>query len=151
MEPFANIHGGDTRERKRIYNMKPHYLLLSIIAAIPSIANAEPPKLELPTIPAPYINAWMVADSAQSTSSRYFDDRVFSRNYDDYQDLRSYLGWICGESTTARSVTATCGVGSTEDRNAQLWVGAGDWANPKNTTGITPDPVDTILKVTLKP
>lgn len=28
---------------------------------------------------------------------RYFDDRLFSRNYDDYQDLRSYFAVLCDE------------------------------------------------------
>ena len=33
---------------------------------------------------------------------RYFDDRLFSRNYDDYQDLFSYFRIKRGESVAAR-------------------------------------------------
>lgn len=102
-------------------------LPLFLSAALLAAASLQAaPKPELPKVPAPYINTWMVADAAPGANAapEYFDDRLFSRNYDDYQDLRSFLGWIRGESTAARAVVATCGVWSGEERDARLWLGA---------------------------
>ncbi len=39
-------------------------------------------------------------EEAAGEQWRYFDDRLFSRNYDNYQDVRSYFGVKLGRSVT---------------------------------------------------
>lgn len=64
---------------------------------------------------------------------RWFDDRLFSRNYDDYQDLFSYFRAKRGESTAAKVAYACVYVHSAEARQVQLRVGADNafkaWVN----------------------
>jgi hypothetical protein len=110
--------------------------------------------------PAPYINAWLVAgtfDNAPDNAGfdydwvgettvepreglksggrpwRYFDDRLFSRNYDDYQDLFSYFRIKRGESIRAKVVYAHVYVHSLEAQPVELRVGADNafkaWVN----------------------
>ncbi|MBX7257473.1 MAG: discoidin domain-containing protein [Candidatus Hydrogenedentes bacterium] len=101
--------------------------------------------------PAPYINTWLVAgtfDNAPDNAGfefdwidetrvqpregdvsagcewRYFDDRLFSRNYDDYQDLFSYFLVKRNESIRAKVVYACVYVYTAVDQHAQLRVGA---------------------------
>jgi hypothetical protein len=54
----------------------------------------------------------------------YFDDRLFSRNYDDYQDLFSYFKVKRGESVTAKVAYAHTYVYSVAAQPAQLRIGA---------------------------
>jgi hypothetical protein len=99
--------------------------------------------------PAPYINQWLISDAVPAASDepakpmRYFDDRVFTRNYDDYQDLRSYIGWIRKEATDAVAVTATTGVWSPTACKAELWVGADQMCRAFVKRGIQLTPVST--------
>ncbi len=53
-----------------------------------------------------------------------FDDRCFSRNYDDYVDLFSYLRIVRGEQAAGVAVYAAIWVWSPKDQQAQLRVGA---------------------------
>jgi len=88
---------------------------------------------------APFINSWLVvgpfnAPSAEVESSgppqggtvvagmpwRYFDDRLFSRNLDDYQDLRSYFHLKRGEAIDAKVVYAHSYIHSARSQVAQL-------------------------------
>lgn len=55
---------------------------------------------------------------------RYFDDRLFSRNYDDYQDLYSYFHTKLGESIANKAVYMHVYAWSPEALDAQLRVGA---------------------------
>lgn len=54
----------------------------------------------------------------------YFDDRIFSRNYDNYQDLLSYFKIKKNESVTAKVVYAHTYVYSPDQRKAVLYLGA---------------------------
>ena len=109
---------------------------------------------------APYINTWLVAgtfdndakntgydrdwigeadaapkDGAISAGRtwRYFDDRLFSRNYDDYQDLFSYFKVKRGESVAAKVAYAHVYVHSPRPQAGQLRLGADNefkaWVN----------------------
>lgn len=93
---------------------------------------------------APYINQWLVAgplrpgavDEETALRSavsgepldgqpwRPFDDRLFSRNYDDYQDLRSYFRVLRRESTKDREVWAHVRLHAAEERRCELRLGA---------------------------
>ena len=63
---------------------------------------------------APYLNQWVVsgpyadADAIGKDTSgwQYFDDRIFNRNYDDYNDLMGYFDVKLGESTVDQWVAA---------------------------------------------
>ena len=55
---------------------------------------------------------------------RYFDDRLFSRNYDDYQDLFGYFKVKRGESVAARVAYAHVYVYSDVAQEGQLRIGA---------------------------
>jgi len=95
---------------------------------------------------APFINTWLVLGTFDNTNRAgfttdlideskilpkqdqetngkkwvYFDDRLFSRNYDDYQDLLSYFKYKKSESITAKVAYAHVYVYSEKDQNAQL-------------------------------
>ena len=104
---------------------------IMIMAIVTAVSAAVTSFAESPSVPAPYINAWMVSDAVvcdspvpKAVPRRYFDDRVFSRNYDDYQDLRSYFGWIRNEKTAGIAVTASTGIWSPIAQNTRLWLGA---------------------------
>ena len=55
---------------------------------------------------------------------RYFDDRLFSRNYDDYQDLFGYFKIKRGESVAAKVAYAHVYVYSDVPQEGQLRIGA---------------------------
>ncbi|MGC8782767.1 MAG: discoidin domain-containing protein [Armatimonadota bacterium] len=73
---------------------------------------------------------------------RYFDDRTFSRNYDDYNDLFSYFAVKRGESVAARLVYAHIYLFSPTARPAHLHLGvdhlAKVWLNGELVTEIPP-------------
>jgi len=64
---------------------------------------------------------------------RYFDDRLFSRNYDDYQDLFSYFKIKRAESVAAKVAYAHVYVHSPGTQRAQLCISANNefksWMN----------------------
>lgn len=115
--------------------------LLIIMCAVMPVQAAYAPGS------APFINTWLVlgtfdnsGDTAISagittekprtgmTSNgkewRYFDDRLFSRNYDDYQDLYSYFHTKLGESIANKAVYMHIYAWSLEAVDAQLRIGA---------------------------
>ena len=122
-------------------------LVAAMILAFSGAASAQ----EAPE-PAPHINCWLIKgtypnDAADSGFERdwicetgiepregmlsefmpwwtYFDGRLFSRNYDDYQDLRSYFRVMRGESTAAKVVYAHTYVHAPEAREVHLRLGA---------------------------
>ncbi|SIO07800.1 discoidin domain-containing protein [Agromyces cerinus] len=61
---------------------------------------------------------------AESTEWEYFDDRLYNRNYDDYQDLYGYYSVKKGEDTRNKFVYAHTYVYSPEARKAFVNVGA---------------------------
>jgi len=100
---------------------------------------------------APFINAWLVCgtfdndaensgydrdwiDEAAAAPAegmrsggkvwRYFDDRLFSRNYDDYQDLFSYFKIKRGESIAAKVAYTHVYAYSLSEQAGELRVGA---------------------------
>ena len=99
---------------------------------------------------APFINTWLVLGTFDSDAQgrgldrdfigettvnpnvgteiaghrwTYFDDRLFSRNYDDYQDLYSYFHIKRGESITAKVVYGFTAVYIPEAVTAELRLG----------------------------
>lgn len=83
---------------------------------------------------APFINTWMVKgllpyeqsvdiNNIDLSTWKYFDDRLFSRNLDNYQDIRSYYKIKRGESIGNKSVYAHVYVYSESAQTAQLRVG----------------------------
>src|SRR5690349_15251787 len=80
---------------------------------------------------APYINQWAVSgpftnpvvdnnnvvpvigqsfadpNSTETSTWKYFDDRIFNSNYDDYNDLMGYFDVKQGENTTNKWVVAS--------------------------------------------
>lgn len=131
----------------------------------------------------PYINTWLVAgtfDNARDNAGfeydwvgeskvqpregllsggrpwRYFDDRLFSRNYDDYQDLFSYFRIKRDESIRAKIVYAHVYVHSDREQPAELRVGADNafkaWLNSApvaSSTESLPERDQSITEVTL--
>jgi len=110
--------------------------------------------------PAPHINTWLVAgpfdndaentgfdrdwlgeaqvspregDAAAGTAWRYFDDRLFSRNYDAYQDLFSFFRVKLDLDIAAKGAYAHVYVHSSEASQAHLRLGADNavkaWCN----------------------
>jgi F5/8 type C domain/Putative Ig domain len=129
-----------------------------VVGAVALISSAEA-RAESDAS-APYINTWLVAgtfDNARDNAGyeydwvgeesveprlgavsagrpwRYFDDRLFSRNYDDYQDLFSYFRVKRGESIRARVAYAHVYMHSAAAQPAQLRVSADNalkaWVN----------------------
>lgn len=116
--------------------------------------NDAPPEIADPArrgeFGAPFINTWLllgtfdnannsgfnrdfigeseVAPQQGATSNgqiwRYFDDRLFSRNYDNYNDLYSYFSVKQQLSSAAKVVYAHSYVYSSDEQNVQLRVGA---------------------------
>lgn len=98
---------------------------------------------------APYLNQWMVSgpytdpvverspgpvvptsgaslddpNSRETSTWQYFDDRVFNRNYDDYNDLMGYFDVKQGRSTTDKWVVAASYVHSPVAQTVQWQVG----------------------------
>ncbi|MFE6736586.1 discoidin domain-containing protein [Microbacterium sp. NPDC057650] len=65
-----------------------------------------------------------LGDDSQSSDWEYFDDRVYNRNYDDYQDLYGYFEVKKHEDTRNKFVYAHTYVYSPEARSAFVNVGA---------------------------
>ncbi|RZU65645.1 Ig-like protein group 2 [Microterricola gilva] len=65
-----------------------------------------------------------LGDAAESSTWEYFDDRVYNRNYDDYQDLSGYFEVKRGEDTRNKFVYAHSYVYSPEAKKAFVNVGA---------------------------
>ena len=95
---------------------------------------------------------WIAEDSAQPSVNQqdaehkwmYFDDRLFSRNYDDYQDLYSYFHIKLKGSAGQNVVYAHTYVFSPKTQKARLRLGADSgcaaWVNGRKVTdekGIT--------------
>lgn len=126
-----------------------HIPLLLLSAAV--AAGATPGSGPESRDDAPFINTWLVAgcfDNAADNAGydfdwigetgaapalgavsggrpwRYFDDRLFSRNLDDYQDLFSYFRVKRGESVAAQVAYAHVYVYSPGAQAAELRVGA---------------------------
>jgi hypothetical protein len=85
--------------------------------------------------------------AAGSGTWKYFDDRLFSRNYDDYQDLFSYFKIKQGQSVAAKVVYAHVYVYSPTTRDAQLRIGADNsfkaWVNGVLVAGSTNSSLNT--------
>lgn len=121
-------------------------LILALTGRCGGFARAQESQAQ-----APYINTWLVAGTFENArdnagfeydwlgetgvqpreglaacgqSWRYFDDRLFSRNYDDYQDLFSYFRIKRNESVRAKIAYAHVYVHSSQDQAAELRVGA---------------------------
>ncbi|HOZ49048.1 MAG TPA: discoidin domain-containing protein [Candidatus Hydrogenedentes bacterium] len=115
-----------------------------------SVAAAQP-AVPTPESTAPFINTWLVAGTFENDAEntgydhdwigeatvepregvvsaerawRYFDDRLFSRNYDDYQDLFSYFKAQRFESVAAKVAYACIYVHSAQDCPAELRISA---------------------------
>jgi len=118
---------------------------LALVVCVAIAAGAEA-WARPETKPAPYLNTWLVlgtfpqdgpspdaevlactpAAGAECAGRRwaYFDDRLFSRNYDDYQDLFSFYRHQRHEETANRSVYAHLWVHSAQAQEGVLRVGA---------------------------
>ncbi|MFE6736584.1 Ig-like domain-containing protein [Microbacterium sp. NPDC057650] len=97
---------------------------------------------------APYLNQWLVSgpfttpviteadapdavlgaevvapDGAEKSTWQYFDDRIFNRNYDDYNDLMGYFDVKQGQPTTNKWVLAATHVYSPVAQTVQWQVG----------------------------
>ncbi|MCJ8014215.1 discoidin domain-containing protein [Paenibacillus sp. KQZ6P-2] len=95
---------------------------------------------------APYINQWAVSgpftneqplgnivpvigesfadpNSTETSTWQYFDDRIFNRNYDDYNDLMGYFDVKQGQNTTDKWVVAATYVYSPRAQTVQWQVG----------------------------
>lgn len=72
---------------------------------------------------------------------QYFDDRLFSRNYDDYQDLYSYYSILLKTSVAGQCVYAHTWVYSPREEQAQLRLGADTslraWINGREVQGMS--------------
>jgi len=116
------------------------YLILIMLSSFPAYAIWSNGN-------APYINTWLVLgtfDNGKDDAGfkndyidennihpeighvvldktwEYFDDRYFSRNYDDYEDLFSYFKYIKKESIDSKVAYAATYVYSAKNTNAQL-------------------------------
>ena len=135
-------------------------IILPLIAAMiaQSFLLAGSAKAEYTIGDAPFINTWLVIGTfdgpnaavesitsptegtiTDSRQWRYFDDRLFSRNLDDYQDLRSYYKIKRGESVAAKTVYTHIYVHSQTAQSAELRVGAHNefaaWVNGSLVAG----------------
>ncbi len=119
---------------------------------IPTGAQAQviPAATPEAVVPREFINTWLVLgpfDNKDNTgfdkswitettvqpkpglggggkSWKYFDDRLFNRNYDDYQDFYSYFSIKLKESAAAKVAYAHTYVFSEKDQTVKLKVGA---------------------------
>jgi hypothetical protein len=142
-----------------------HLLLTSLAAvALLTLASTPAPSdpMACLTDSAPFINTWLVIGTYGNDKSnsgydkdyigeadaqpvegadaggrvwRYFDDRLFSRNYDDYQDLFSYFKVKRNESVAAKVAYAHAYIFSVVPQSGQLRFGADNefkaWLNGK--------------------
>ncbi|MHB1457782.1 MAG: discoidin domain-containing protein [Armatimonadota bacterium] len=128
-------------------------LLIIMCAVLPAQAAYAPGS-------APFINTWLVLGTFDNTSNtkmntgiatekprtgmtsngkewRYFDDRLFSRNYDDYQDLYSYFHTKQRESIANKTVYMHVYVWIPKVQDTQLRVGAHtEWEAWVNGTAV---------------
>lgn len=122
--------------------------VLALVSGMVSTGQAL--EAELPS-QAPYINTWLVAGTFENARDnagfehdwigetsvepresmgsagqpwRYFDDRLFSRNYDDYQDFFSYFRIKRNESVRAKVAYAHVYVHSLQEQPVELRIGA---------------------------
>ena len=123
--------------------MKPEILaaILSLAAAgIPAcLAASEPPAAASPAL-APFLNSWLVCGpfdtAAAAEKSRpavgatldgkaweYFDDRLWNRNYDNYQDLAGYYAVKKGVDTRNKYVYAAADVFSPAGQTVEFRFG----------------------------
>ncbi|UNK70473.1 discoidin domain-containing protein [Microbacterium sp. H1-D42] len=65
-----------------------------------------------------------LGEASESSDWEYFDDRLYNRNYDDYQDLYGYFSVKKGEDTRDKFVYAHTYVYSPEAKQAYVNVGA---------------------------
>ncbi len=143
--------------------MKERLLLMLCLASLLAVSGSGAPQKSTAE-EAPFINTWLVAGTFDNDAQnggytrdligetaaqpalnavsggkpwRYFDDRLFSRNYDDYQDLFSYFRIKRGESVAAKIAYAHVYVFSPQEQAAQLRVGADNackaWVNGQPT------------------
>ncbi|MFI6741871.1 discoidin domain-containing protein [Nonomuraea sp. NPDC050451] len=76
----------------------------------------------VPVVPA--LDASLVDPTSKETSTwQYFDDRIFNRNYDDYNDLMGYFDVKQGQPTANKWVVAASYVYSPVARTVQWQVG----------------------------
>ena len=123
--------------------MRPHrssalYVIVIAFVTIP-LGLSIPAQAEYAPGTAPFINTWLLAGpldkpaaeiersaspaagaQAANTVWRYFDDRLFCRNLDDYQDLRSYYRLKRHESTDSKVAYAHVYIHSEKHQLAQL-------------------------------
>lgn len=133
--------------------LKSYPFCLSVCGLLLSFSLGAVPAFAQSSESAPYINTWLVNGTFDNASDnagyehdwideatvapregdvsggmpwRYFDDRLFSRNYDDYQDLFSYFRVKRQECIRARVAYAHVYVHSVaeQQRAAHLRVGA---------------------------
>ncbi len=119
------------------------------VVATALVSPALPASALQTTGTAPYLNQWLVSGpfttpvvegagsalspalggsvsapgGAESSSWQYFDDRIFNRNYDDYNDLMGYFDVKQGQPTTDKWVLAAGYVYSPTARDVQWQVG----------------------------
>ncbi|WP_406386220.1 Ig-like domain-containing protein [Streptomyces sp. NBC_01618] len=113
------------------------------------LTPATPARAEQTGGTAPYLNQWLVSgpftdpvvgddpsavtpkpdgavqapSGTEKSTWQYFDDRIFNRNYDDYNDLMGYFDVKQGRPTTDKWVLAATYVHSPADRTVQWQVG----------------------------
>ena len=105
--------------------------MLLVATAVGSVVAGPQARAAQTTGTAPYLNQWVVsgpyADAeaiGKDTSGwQYFDDRIFNRNYDDYNDLMGYFDVKRGESTVDKWVAAASYVYSPVAQTVQWQVG----------------------------
>lgn len=129
----------------RLCSKKSRTLLYLLVCALPVCVSARTERAN------EYINTWLVAGLFENDADnsglkrdwinetnvvphegtisgermwRYFDDRLFSRNYDDYQDLYSYYHVKQGVSIAARVAYAHVYVHCLSATGAELRLGA---------------------------
>ncbi|MFD0616161.1 carbohydrate-binding protein [Paenibacillus sp. GCM10027629] len=122
------------------------FLLVSAIV-VPSLSlHTKTAEAARTNGTAPYINQWSVSgpftqeqplenvvpvigesfadpSSSETSTWQYFDDRIFNRNYDDYNDLMGYFDVKQGQDTTDKWVVAATYVYSPKAQTVQWQVG----------------------------
>ncbi len=130
---------------------------MALTLVLVACASASTDPVACLTGSAPFINTWLVVGTypndkpnsgfdkdyvgeagvqpVEDGTWRYFDDRLFSRNYDDYQDLFSYFKIKRDESIAARVAYAHVYIFSPKRQAGQARFGADNefkaWLNGK--------------------
>ncbi|GMX63726.1 hypothetical protein Elgi_32220 [Paenibacillus elgii] len=132
--------------RKKLKRLHP--LLITIALMAPSFSYVNTPVAEAARTDgtAPYTNQWAVSgpftneqslanivpvigesyanpNSTETSTWQYFDDRIFNRNYDDYNDLMGYFDVKQGQNTLNKWVVAGIYVYSPTAQTVQWQVG----------------------------